>query len=202
MITLGDLAALAQAHDGELRASVAPVTIAGRTHDVDATPLLMGVLNLSRDSTYRDSIAVSAGSAVRRGRILAAQGADLVDLGAESTTLRSARVRAADQSAALVPVIEALSESGVATSVESYDPSVVQACLAAGASVVNLTGTAHADDILELAAQHSAAVILCFVPGATARDLGDLPVDGDPFPSCATTSARGSSRPAPVGWRS
>ena len=183
MITLGDLASLVAAHATELTLPVAGLTIAGRTYDLDAQPLLMGVVNLSRDSTYRDSIAVSTESAVRRGRILAAQGAGLVDVGAESTTLRAARVSSADQAAALVPVVAALSADGIATSVEAYDAGVVGACLAAGAAVVNLTGTEHSDEILDLAAQHDAAVILCFMPGPTARDVGDLPVDGDPMPA-------------------
>ena len=48
------------------------------------TPLLMGVVNLSRDSTYRESVAVSHESAVRKARVMAAEGADIVDIGAES----------------------------------------------------------------------------------------------------------------------
>ena len=183
MITLGDLASLVAAHPTELALPVAGLTIAGRVYDLDAQPLLMGVVNLSRDSTYRDSIAISTESAVRRGRILAAQGAGLVDVGAESTTLRAARVSSADQVAALVPVVAALSVEGIATSVEAYDADVVRACLAAGAAVVNLTGTEHSDEILDLVAQHDAAVILCFMPGPTARDVGELPVDGDPIPA-------------------
>jgi dihydropteroate synthase len=142
----------------------------------------MGVVNLSRDSTYRHSIAVSTESAVRRAGILVAQGADFVDVGAESTTVQAARVPASEQAAAMVPVVERLAELGVSTSVEAYDPSVVRACLEAGAAVVNLTGKADSDEILDLAAEHDAAVILCFMPGENARDVGDLPVDGDPFP--------------------
>jgi dihydropteroate synthase len=182
VITLTDLAALAAAHPQALAAPVAPLEIAGRVLDLDRAPLIMGVVNLSRDSTYRDSVAVSVDSAVRRARIMAAQGAGLIDLGAESTTAKAARVSAAEQSTALVPVISELTAEGVAISVEAYDAGVVRAALGAGAAVVNLTGTRQADEILELVAEHSAAVILCFMPGATAREVGDLPVDGDPFP--------------------
>ena len=183
MITLDELAGLAQEHADARRHPVAPLAIAGRTHDLDAGPLLMGVVNLSRDSTYRDSVATSTESAIRRARVMAAQGAGLVDLGAESTTLRASRVSGAAQAAALVPVIEALTAEGVATSVEAYDPAVVRACLTAGAAVVNLTGTAHGPEVLDLAAEHGAAVILCFVPGGTVREVGDLPVTGDPIAS-------------------
>jgi dihydropteroate synthase len=51
----------------------------------------MGCINLSRDSTYRESVATSPADAVRMGRIQAAQGAALIDLGAESSNARAAR---------------------------------------------------------------------------------------------------------------
>lgn len=182
MLTLSRLAELALAHPGELAAPVAAVRIAGHTRDLDAHPLVMGVVNLSRDSIYRDSVAVSTASAVRRARMMRAAGAELIDVGAESTTLRAARVTTADQVGALVPVIEALSAEGIPTSVEAYSSEVVRACLAAGASVVNLTGSRELEVIYGLAAEHDAAVVLCFVPGANVREVRDAGADTDPFP--------------------
>jgi dihydropteroate synthase len=182
MLELGMLARLAAEHGDALAHPVAPVVIDGVARDLDADPLIMGVVNLSRDSTYRDSVAVSVDSAVRRARIMHAQGAGLIDVGAESTTMRASRVGQAEQVRALVPVVEALAADGIATSVEAYSPHVVRSCLAAGASVVNLTGSTELEAIYELAAEHAAAVILCFVPGATARDVGEVTVDRDPLP--------------------
>jgi dihydropteroate synthase len=182
MLELSMLARLAALHGDALAHPVAPVVIDGVARDLDADPLIMGVVNLSRDSTYRDSVAVSVTSAVRRARIMHAQGAGLIDVGAESTTLRASRVDEAEQVRALVPVVEALAADGIATSVEAYSPRVVRSCLAAGASVVNLTGSAELEPIYELAAEHAAAVILCFVPGATARDVGEVTLDRDPLP--------------------
>jgi dihydropteroate synthase len=182
MLTMPGLAALAQAHAGSFSEPVAPVTIAGRTLDLDSEPLIMGVVNLSRDSTYRESIAVSTESAVRRARVMHADGAGLIDVGAESTTLRAQRIGTAAQIRQLVPVVEALSAEGIATSVEAYSPEVVRACLAAGAAVVNLTGSAGLEEIYELAAGAGAAVIVCFIPGATARDVGEVTLDRDPLP--------------------
>ena len=66
----------------------------------------MGCVNLSRDSTYRESIATSTESAIRKGRVLAAQGADLIDVGAESSTAKAARATPQQQIDALVPVVE------------------------------------------------------------------------------------------------
>lgn len=182
MLALDELAALAGAHADALAHPVAPIRIAGRVHDLDVRPLVMGVVNLSRDSTYRDSVAVSTASAVRRGRIMAAQGAGLVDVGAESTTARAARVSDTDQVRALVPVVEALASEGIATSVEAYSREVVARCLAAGAAVVNLTGQTEVEPIYELAAEHAAAVVLCALPGGNAREVGDAVVGADPLP--------------------
>ena len=183
MLSLEKLGALALTHREALGHPVAPVRIAGRVRDLDAEPLVMGVVNLSRDSTYRDSVAVSTASALRRGRIMAAQGAGLVDVGAESTTARAARVTEQDQVRALVPVVQGLAAEGIATSVEAYSPSVVRLCLAAGAAVVNLTGQDHVEPIYELAAEHGAAVVLCALPGGTAREVGDAVVGADPLPA-------------------
>jgi dihydropteroate synthase len=182
MLELNALARLAQAHPAALAHPVAPVRIAGRSHDLDAAPMIMGVLNLSRDSTYRDSVAVSVPSAVRRARIMHAQGAGLIDLGAESTTARASRRGTQDQIRALVPVIEELSAEGIPTSVEAYSRELVAAGLAAGASVVNLTGSADLEAIYELVAGHGAAVILCFVPGANVREAAEVTLESDPIP--------------------
>ncbi len=182
MVDLTFLARLATDHPEALGHPVAPVTIGGVERDLDAEPLIMGVVNLSRDSTYRDSVAVSPESAIRRARVMHAQGAGVVDLGAESSTLRAARVGESDQAAALVPVIEALAADGVATSVEAYSPQVVRECLRAGASVVNLTGGTDLEEIYELAAAHDAAVVLCYVAGANVREVADVTLGADPLP--------------------
>ncbi len=182
MVDLTSLARLATEHPKALAHRVAPVRISGAVRDLDAEPLIMGVVNLSRDSTYRDSVAVSQGSAIRRARVMHAQGAGVVDLGAESSTLRAARVEECDQVAALVPVIEALAADGVPTSVEAYSPRVVAECLRAGASVVNLTGATDLEQVYELAAAHDAAVVMCFVAGANVREVGEVTLDADPVP--------------------
>jgi dihydropteroate synthase len=179
---LTSLASLADEHAQALVHPVAPVRLAGVLCDLDSDPLIMGVVNLSRDSTYRDSVAVSADSAIRRARVMHAQGAGVVDLGAESSTLRAARVGETDQAAALVPVIEALTSLGVPTSVEAYSPRVVADCLAAGAAVVNLTGATDLEEIYALAAAHDAAVVMCFVAGANVREVADVTLGVDPIP--------------------
>ncbi|WP_445256414.1 dihydropteroate synthase [Nocardioides aurantiacus] len=185
MITLRALAALVEEHGDELDHPVAPFLVGGRSLDTDTSPALMGIVNLSRDSWYRESVANSHEHAVRRGRTLAAQGADLVDVGAESSDAATERVTAQRQTDQLVPVIEELAAAGVATSVESYHPTTVEACLKAGASVVNLSGSADDTEMFGLAAAYGASVVLCHIVGTHARDLADPArvVAADPFPA-------------------
>ena len=182
MLTLRDLAALAAANPEGLEAAVEPLRIGDRVFDSSARPVVMGCVNLSRDSTYRESIATSTESALRKARVMAAQGADLVDIGAESSTARAERVSASTQVAALVPIIERLTDEGIAVSAETYDPAVVRACLKAGADVLNLTGTADHEEIFDIAAEHEATVVLCYVGGANVREITDVTVDDDPIP--------------------
>lgn len=181
MFTLPDLAALAATHGPALAHPVAPLTVHGHLYDLDAQPAIMGVVNLSRDSTYRDSVAVSPASALRRARIMVAQGAAFVDVGAESSTARAARVDADHQIASLLPVVRELVAAGILTSVESYEPAVVGAAFKAGASLVNLTGSRHEDEIFDVAAAHQATVVICFSPGADVREIRDFPAGSDPM---------------------
>lgn len=203
MIDLRTLAALAAEHADDLDHAVAPLCIGGRPFDTDTEPVVMGVVNLSRDSSYRDSISVTTDTAIRRGRVLAAQGAHLVDLGAESSNGTAARVDDDAQVRTLVPVIEALAADGVAVSVESYSPVTVRAGLAAGARVLNLTGSSDDDTMFALAAEHGAAVVLCHVYGDHARalDASRSEAVGDPVPEMLEAFGRRLDRARAAGVR-
>jgi dihydropteroate synthase len=180
---LADLAALHAAYAREASLPVAPVRL-GEVTVGDDEPVIMGTLNLSRDSTYRESVAVSTTSAIRKARVQIAQGASVVDVGAESSTARAARVDADEQIARLLPVITEIAVETV-VSVETYEPRVVEACLKSGARVLNMTGREHEAEMLDLAAEYDAAVILCFVELANVRDLGSVDLSDDPMPALA-----------------
>jgi dihydropteroate synthase len=139
----------------------------------------MGVINLSPDSWYRESVCLSAERAIERGRVLHAQGAHIVDVGAESTLAHAARLDESAQKGKLLPVVQALAAADLLVSVETYQAQVARACLEAGAKVVNLTGAQEAAEIFRLAAAHQAAVILCFVQGPNVREVGDFDLAGD-----------------------
>lgn len=67
-------------------------------------------------------------------------------------------------------------------SVETYHPAVVRACLGAGAQVLNMTGRADEEQMLTLAAEHDAAVVLCFGEAGNVREISDLDLGSDPLP--------------------
>lgn len=184
MITLPDLAALQNEHGEAWGSPVAPVVLDGPRGPVaigDGPVTLMGCVNLSRDSTYRESVAVSPDDAIRIGRVQAAQGAAVLDLGAESSNVTAARVGVDEQVSRLVPAVEGLVREAV-VSVETYEPEVVRACLDAGARILNMTGREHEEEMLALAAEYDAAVVLCFGETANVREVSDVPPDADPIP--------------------
>ena len=108
------------------------------------------------------------------------QGADIIDVGAESTLAHAARVDEAGQNSKLLPVIRALREAGILVSVETYQPAVTRACLEAGANILNLTGTDRSDELFRMVAAHDAAVIICYVQGRNVREVGDFDFSADP----------------------
>src|SRR6476659_7203158 len=97
----------------------------------------MGVLNVTPDSFSDGGCFADTESAVAHGLELAAAGADLVDVGGESTRPGADRVDAAEECRRVLPVIRELSAAGVRTSVDTTRAEVAAAALDAGASLVN-----------------------------------------------------------------
>ena len=180
MLKLEHLAGLWERYREAASAPVREFEIGGRPFPFNSRPALMGVVNLSADSWYRESVCLSVEAALQRGRVLAAQGAAMVDLGAESTLAHAARVTEAAQTDRLLPIIRGLRAEGVLVSAETYQPAVARASLEAGASVLNLTGTDGVEEMYRLAAAHGAAVIVCYVQGANVREVGDFDLGADP----------------------
>jgi dihydropteroate synthase len=182
MLTLEALSRLADPTDSSLKARVAEFAIGNKRFRFNTEPAVMGVVNLSTDSWYRESVCLSADAAIQRGKILAAQGADIIDVGAESTLTHAARVGGAAQKSQLIPVIKSLRAEQILVSVETYSPAVTRASLAAGANILNLTGTTGSREIFKMVAAHEAAVIICYVAGANVREVGEFDLSRDPLP--------------------
>ena len=182
MLSLAQLAELLEQNRAAAAARVAKFSIGGRKFDFNSSPAIMGVVNLSADSWYRESVCLSVESAVQRGKIQAAQGAQIIDVGAESTLAHAARVGNAAQKSKLVPVIKNLRAEKILVSVETYSSAVTRASLEAGANVLNLTGTTASKEIFKMVAAHDAAVIICYVAGRNVREVGDFDLTADPIP--------------------
>lgn len=180
MLDLNYLVKLCARHADSLHSNVAAFDLRGQHFQPWPEVSLMGVVNLSADSWYRESVALTVEAAVRRGQRLAVEGARIVDVGAESTILDARRVDAKLQTSMLVPVVGQLSESGILVSVETYYPDVTKACLEAGAAVVNLTAANDTEGFYRLAAEHGAGVIICYVQnGDNVRAVGDFHLQAD-----------------------
>jgi dihydropteroate synthase len=99
--------------------------------------IVMGVLNVTPDSFSDGGRYADLDAAVAHGSALRADGADLVDVGGESTRPGAERVDAATEAARVVPVIQALAAAGVPVSIDTTRAAVAAAALEAGATVVN-----------------------------------------------------------------
>src|SRR5207302_3428257 len=103
MLKLEDLSELLAENREAAKAQVAEFSIGGVHFDFNSRSSIMGVINLSGESWYRESICLSAERAIERGTVLHAQGAEIIDVGAESTLAHAARIEAAAQSKQFLP---------------------------------------------------------------------------------------------------
>jgi len=99
--------------------------------------LVMGILNVTPDSFSDGGRYLDTGRAVAHGLALSAEGADLVDVGGESTRPGAGRVPIGEELRRVLPVVRELAAAGVVTSVDTTRAVVAEAAVAAGASVVN-----------------------------------------------------------------
>jgi dihydropteroate synthase len=175
MLDLEQLAALLEKNRDAAKARVQEFSIGGKNFAFNSQPYIMGVINLSPDSWYRESVCLNADQAIRRGKVLTVQGADIIDVGAESTLAHAERAGDALQKSKLLPVLHGLREHIL--SVETYSPQVAEQCLTAGAKILNLTGSDA--KLYSIAAEHDAAVIVCYVQGHNVREVGDFIFKGD-----------------------
>lgn len=182
VLNLENLAELLEQNRASATVRVQEFAVGGRAFAFNSQPAILGVINLSADSWYRESVCLNPAAAIQRGTVLHAQGAAIVDVGAESTLAHAARVDDAGQNSKLLPVIRGLRAAGILVSVETYQPEVTRACLEAGANVLNLTGTEGSDELFRMVADHDAAVIICYVQGRNVREVGDFDLAADPIP--------------------
>jgi dihydropteroate synthase len=123
--------------------------------------LVMGVLNVTPDSFSDGGRYLDPARALRHGRRLVAAGADLVDVGGESTRPGADRPGPDEEADRVLPVVTALAAEGVAVSVDTMRASVAEQAVGAGAVLVNdVSGGRADDDMLPVVARLGAAYVL------------------------------------------
>lgn len=139
---------------------------AGRLLRLDR-PRICGIVNLTDDSFSGDGLQGDVEAAVAQGVAMVEQGADLLDVGAESTRPGADPVDAEAELARVVPVIEALAKRvGVPISIDTSKPQVMRAAVAAGAGMINDVNALRGEAALETAAGLGVPVCLMHMLGA------------------------------------
>lgn len=150
-----------------------PWTLAGRKFAWGTRTYVMGVVNVTPDS-FSDGGRTEAAEAIAHAERLLAEGADLLDVGGESTRPGSAPISAEEELARILPVIKALAARGAVISVDTYKPEVAEGALAAGAVMINdITGLKN-PAMLDVAARHRVPAIAMHMQG-TPRTMQDDP---------------------------
>ncbi len=141
-------------------------------------PRVMGVVNVTPDSFYDGGRHADPAAAIAHGRRLAQEGADLLDIGGESSRPGAAPVTGEEELARILPVLEALADLRLPLSVDTTKPEVMRAALGHGAAMINDITALAAPGALELVAASEAAVCLMHMQGSP-RTMQADPVYAD-----------------------
>jgi len=140
--------------------------------------LVMGILNVTPDSFYDGGRFLDADEAAERALAMVEEGADVIDVGAESSRPGSEPVPESEELRRLLPVVERVAAAGVPVSVDTYKPAVAGRALEAGACVVNdITGFRN-PGMVEVAAASGAGAVVMHMKGAP-RTMQQNPTYGD-----------------------
>ena len=142
--------------------SPAATQIAGRSFRWGERTYVMGILNVTPDSFSGDGLGADVDAAVARAKTFAADGADLIDIGGESTRPGHTPVGVDEELRRAVPVVEAAARStDVPLSIDTSKSPVAEAAVAAGAAMINdVWGLNHDPRLAEVAAATGAAIVL------------------------------------------
>lgn len=157
-----------------------PITWNLRTRALttDDHTLVMGILNTTPDSFSDGGGWMDPPDAIQRGLQLWGDGADIVDVGGESTRPGAQPVGVEEELARVVPVVQALASRGIIVSVDTYKPAVAEAAIDAGAEIVNdVTGLTN-PTMMSLCATSAVGVVVMHMQG-TPRTMQADPTYGD-----------------------
>ena len=150
--------------------------IGGECFSAGDGPYVVGIVNLSPESTNKASVVEGAAGAVARARKLREAGARIIDVGAQSSHYAARMVSWRDERDRLVPAVTALKESGFIVSVDSWDARVVSAAVAAGADLVNDSDGFQSPAMITVVAEARLPVVIPFLTGPDPRAQTPLSV--------------------------
>jgi len=138
----------------------------------------MGVLNVTPDSFSDGGLYLSKTDAIAAARVMSGEGADIIDVGGESTRPGADPVSVDEELRRVVPVIDELASEGVIVSVDTSKPEVARAAIDAGAEIINDVSAASAEEMSTVMAETGAGVILLHMKG-TPRTMQQRPAYED-----------------------
>jgi len=142
----------------------------GRTLALGQRTLVMGILNVTPDSFSDGGLLLDPARAIEAGLRMVEEGADLLDVGGESTRPGARPLDVAEERRRVLPVIEGLAaRTQVPVSVDTYKSSVAEAALGVGAALVNdISGLRYEPELAGVVARHGAALVLMHTRGRSA----------------------------------
>ena len=149
--------------------------IGGHTFDWGSRTYVMGIVNVTPDSFSGDGLGSDQKAAIAQGLRMVREGADMLDVGGESTRPGHIAITAAEEIARTEAVVRQLArESGVPVSIDTYKLEVAEAAVAAGATILNdIWGLTRSPALAHLAARHDCALVLMHNQDGTGYE-GDL----------------------------
>ena len=140
--------------------------ILGRFELPIASPLVMGVVNVTPDSFSDGGKFLSASAAIDHAQQLIEEGADILDIGGESSRPGAEPVGIDEELRRVLPIIEAMRGKSIPISIDTMKPEVMKAAIQAGASMVNDVNALRADAAMEICAHSNVGVCLLHMQGA------------------------------------
>ena len=143
-----------------------------------STPVVMGICNVTPDSFSDGGMHATAPEALEHARGLLAAGADIIDVGGESTRPGAEEVPPDVELERVLPVVRELAAQGVAVSVDTRHASVAAACIDAGACIINDVSGFRSLEMRELAARSDVGLVVMHMRG-TPKTMQEAPVYDD-----------------------
>lgn len=145
-------------------------------------PLVMGIVNATPDSFSDGGQHFSAAAALHHCEQLLQEGADILDIGGESTRPGSPRVPLQEELARVLPIVRGAVTLGVPVSVDTYKPEVMQAVLDAGADIINDIWALRQPGAAQVVAQHARCGVCLMHMHGNPQTMQTMPMAGDALP--------------------